>query len=196
VGPVVGPVLGGWLVESSWRWIFLVNLPVGLLAVALGLRLLPRDRPDGAGDRLDVGGLALVAPGLALAVYGLAEIGRGGGVTSWEVLLPAIVGLGLCGAFGLRAARIPAPLVRIRLLRRRALASGAGTVALFAAAYFGSMFVLPLYWQLARGLSPAQAGAIGIPQALATGVSLQVASRLVDRVAPARVVGVGIALAS
>ncbi len=92
--------------------------------------------------------------------------------------------------------RAPEPLTQVRLLRHRALASGSATLDLFAAAYFGSMFVLPLYWQLVRGQSPAAAGVLAIPQALTTGISLQVASRLVDRVAPAKVVGFGITLSA
>lgn len=194
VGPVLGPTLGGWLVDISWRWIFLVNLPVGLLAVIFALRVLRRDRSQGHAP-LDVAGLALIAPGLTLVVFGLAESGRRGTVASPAVVLPALAGFALCAVFVLHALWIPRPLIHLRLLRQRALASGTGTVALFAAAYFGSMFVLPLYWQLARGLSPAATGMLSIPQALSTGIALQVASRLVDRIAPARVVGVGITLA-
>ncbi len=207
VGPVIGPTLGGWLVDISWRWIFLVNLPLGLAALLLASRVLrpvtaaagavqrsgTRESADG---RLDVPGLALVVPGLALFVYGLAESGRRGTVASAGVLVPALVGLALAAIFVVRAARMRAPLVQVALLRLRAVASGTATLALFAAAYFGSMFVLPLYWQLVRGLSPAETGMLAIPQALATGVSLQVASRMVDRVPPARVVGFGIVTAS
>ncbi|EIV94219.1 DHA2 family efflux MFS transporter permease subunit [Frankia sp. QA3] len=198
VGPLAGPTLGGWLVGYSWRWIFLINVPIALLAVPLALWLLPRDAPDGRRERLDVPGLALIGPGLAGIVYGLAESGRRGTLVSAAVLVPALLGLGLCAAFVARALRLRTrpPLVEVRLLGRRALASGAGTLGLFAAAYFGSMFILPLYWQLVRGQSPAATGLLAIPQALATGLSLQVASRLVDRVPPARVVGAGIVVAT
>ncbi|MCK9901750.1 DHA2 family efflux MFS transporter permease subunit [Frankia sp. Cpl3] len=213
VGPVIGPTLGGSLVEFSWRWIFLVNLPVGILALLLAARALrpftaaPASAATSASaagsadtgsprERLDLFGLGLIAPGLALFVYGLAESGRQGTVASAVVLVPALAGIALVAGFAVRAARVPAPLVRITLLRRQAVGSSALTLALFAAAYFGSMLVLPLYLQAARGLSPAATGMLGIPQALATGISLQVASRLVDRVPPARIVGFGIALAT
>jgi hypothetical protein len=112
------------------------------------------------------------------------------------VLAPALAGLGLVGLFLWRALRVPTPLVRVGLLRLRAVASGAATLALFGAAYVGSLFVLPLYWQLARGLSPGQAGMIAIPQALTTGISWQVASRMVEQVPPARVVGFGVTVAT
>ncbi|MBL7497631.1 DHA2 family efflux MFS transporter permease subunit [Frankia sp. CNm7] len=197
VGPLVGPTLGGWLVGFSWRWIFLINVPVGLLALAMAWRFLrPLPSADEGRARLDVLGLALVAPGLALVVYGLAESGRLGTLAAPSVLVPALLGLGLCAAFVLRALRVPDPLVQVRLLRHRALASGTATLALFASAYFGSMLLVPLYWQLVRGQSPAQAGMLAIPQALTTGIALQVASRLVDRVAPAKVVGAGVTLAA
>ncbi len=193
VGPLAGPTLGGWLVEYSWRWIFLINMPIALVAIPLALRLLPRDAPAGARERLDVPGLALIGPGLAAVVYGLAESGRRGTLVSATVLV-----LGMCVVFVLRALRLRTrrPLVEVRLLGRRAVASGAGTLGLFVAAYFGSMFIVPLYWQLVRGQSPAAAGLLAIPQALTTGLSLQVASRLIDRVPPARVVGAGIVIAT
>ncbi|WP_261558118.1 DHA2 family efflux MFS transporter permease subunit [Frankia tisae] len=198
VGPLAGPTLGGWLVEYSWRWIFLINVPIALVAIPLALWLLPRDAPEGARERLDVPGLALIGPGLAAVVYGLAESGRRGTLVSAAVLVPALLGLALCVVFVLRALRLRTrrPLVEVRLLGRRALASGTATLGLFAAAYFGSMFIVPLYWQLVRGQSPAAAGLLAIPQALTTGLSLQVASRLIDRVPPARVVGAGIVIAT
>ncbi|WP_242418363.1 MFS transporter, partial [Frankia sp. CpI1-P] len=70
VGPLAGPTLGGWLVEYSWRWIFLINVPIALVAIPLALWLLPRDAPEGVRERLDVPGLALIGPGLAAVVYG------------------------------------------------------------------------------------------------------------------------------
>jgi len=214
VGPLAGPTLGGWLVGYSWRWIFLINVPVALVAVPLALRLLPRDAPAPAGahgrQRLDAVGLLLIGPGLAAFVYGLAESGRIGTLAAASVLVPALAGLGLCALFVLRALRMGGrpdgrvdgdgsgrrPLVEVRLLGQRAVATGTATLTLFVAAYFGSMFVFPLYWQLARGQSPAATGLLAIPQALTTGISLQVASRLVDRVAPGRVVGFGIVVAT
>ena len=73
LGPILGPILGGWLVDDfSWRWIFFINLPIGAVAFALSLRILDKDEPQ-AGERFDVLGLALLSPGLALAIYGLAE---------------------------------------------------------------------------------------------------------------------------
>src|SRR5690349_5795923 len=79
LGPIFGPILGGWLVDDfSWRWIFFINLPIGAVAFVLALRILPKDEPHAA-ERFDVLGLALLSPGLALAIYGLAESASEGG---------------------------------------------------------------------------------------------------------------------
>src|SRR3954471_10984928 len=73
LGPILGPILGGWLVDDvSWRWIFFINVPIGIAALALSLRVLPRDRPQPA-ERFDALGLFLLSPGLALVIYGLAK---------------------------------------------------------------------------------------------------------------------------
>src|SRR4029077_7321502 len=84
LGPVFGPVLGGWLGQDvGWRWICYVNVPIGFVAFTLAARLLPRrDVADGSAGRLDVRGLALLSTGLALVVYGLSTAGSGGGFTN------------------------------------------------------------------------------------------------------------------
>ncbi len=77
LGPILGPVIGGVIVDNfSWRWIFFVNIPVGMVALALAARTLPRAELRGARPALDVTGLALLSPGLVLLVYGLSEYGH------------------------------------------------------------------------------------------------------------------------
>ncbi|MFB8176356.1 DHA2 family efflux MFS transporter permease subunit [Streptomyces sp. NPDC055966] len=200
VGPVVGPMLGGWLVDAaSWHWIFLVNLPVGLVALALALRLLPRDEPDAAtraAARLDVPGLLMLSPGLALLLYGLARGGEGGDFTAPGVLLPALAGAALTAAFVRRALTISAPLLDLRLLRDRTFAAGIATLALFTCGYFGSALLGPLYWQQERGLSATAAGLLGAPTGLVVGTAMQLAARWVDWASPRRLVPAGIALAA
>src|SRR5918911_1628227 len=111
LAPVFGPTLGGLLVEhAGWQWIFFVNLPVGVAAVAAALRLLPRDGADrAAAGRLDASGLALVASGLVGITYGLAQSGSAGTLTAPAVLVPFVAGVALVAAFELRALRIERP---------------------------------------------------------------------------------------
>ncbi|MEO3785709.1 DHA2 family efflux MFS transporter permease subunit [Actinocorallia sp. B10E7] len=185
IGPLIGPVLGGFLIdEASWRWIFLVNVPVGLFGWLLAARVLPAD-PARSRRRLDVLGLLLLSPGLALLIYGLT----GGGAVS------AAAGAVLGAAFVVRALTTHEPLIQLRLFRRRRLAAAAATVTFTAAAYFGSMTILPLYYQIVRGEGAATTGMLSIPQVLAVGITMQVATRLVDRIPPGRIVSLGTVIA-
>lgn len=185
IGPLIGPILGGFLVdEASWRWIFLINLPVGLAGWLLALRLLPVG-PSRSRRRLDVLGLALLSPGLASLIYGLT----GGGAVF------TAAGAALGAAFVVRALTAEEPLIQLRLFRRPRLAAAAGTLTFITGAYFGSMSLLPLYYQIVRGEDAATTGMLSIPQVLATGVTMQLATRLVDRFPPGRIVALGAATA-
>nr|WP_181797826.1 DHA2 family efflux MFS transporter permease subunit [Streptomyces sp. WELS2] len=198
VGPVAGPVLGGWLVDAvSWRWIFLINLPVGALALFLAARLLPKDAPHapGAGrPRLDLPGLLMLSPGLALLLYGLSRGGERGDFTAPGALLPTLAGAVLAIAFVRRALTVRAPLLDLRLLRDRTFAAGVATLAPFTCGYFGSMLLGPLYWQQERTLSATAAGLLGAPVGLVVGATMQIAARRVDRVAPRPLIAAGCAV--
>src|SRR3954464_14591771 len=103
LAPVFGPTLGGLLLEhAGWQWIFLVNVPIGAIALTTALRLLPRDEPEEAGS-LGLIGVGLVAAGLVGVTYGLAESGSAGSLTDASVLVPALAGVALIAAFVLRA---------------------------------------------------------------------------------------------
>src|SRR5215218_5523843 len=92
LGPIFGPILGGWLVDDfSSRWIFFINVPIAAGALLLATRVLPRDLPQ-PGHRLDWLGLALLSPGLAALIYGLAQSGSSGGFGEAKVLLPMLAG--------------------------------------------------------------------------------------------------------
>jgi EmrB/QacA subfamily drug resistance transporter len=196
IGPLAGPVLGGWLADAiSWRAIFFVNLPMGALVLALAARFLWHSTPQPA-QRLDVAGLLTLSPGLAALVYGLATGGARGDFGSPGVLAPTILGVVMIGTFTVRALTARHPLVDLRLFRRRAFASGAGALALFVCAFFGSLLLAPLYYQLVRGQSATGAGLLAVPQTLATGITMQIATRLTDKITPARMVPVGVAVAT
>ncbi|GAA3102830.1 DHA2 family efflux MFS transporter permease subunit [Streptomyces echinatus] len=198
IGPVAGPVLGGRLVDAaSWHWIFLINLPVGALALILAVRLLPTDAPDTRGadrPRLDVPGLLMLSPGLALLLYGLARGGEHGDFTAPGALVPTLAGALLTAAFVRRALAVRTPLLDLRLLRDRTFAAGIGTLAPFTCGYFGSMLLGPLYWQQERGLTATAAGLLGAPVGLVIGTTMQIAARRIDRVAPRRVIAAGCAV--
>ncbi|MDN3262192.1 DHA2 family efflux MFS transporter permease subunit [Streptomyces sp. CSDS2] len=198
VGPVAGPVLGGWLVDAaSWHWIFLINLPVGALALFLAARLLPTDAPHAPGTgrpRLDLPGLLMLSPGLALLLYGLSRGGERGDFAAPGALVPTLAGAVLVTAFVRRALTVRAPLLDLRLLRDRTFAAGVATLAPFTCGYFGSMLLGPLYWQQERGLSATAAGLLGAPVGLVVGTTMQIAARRVDRVAPRLLIAAGCAV--
>jgi EmrB/QacA subfamily drug resistance transporter len=200
LGPVLGPVIGGFIVTHlSWRWIFYVNLPIGIVGLALAARLLPAGRAAGRagvtdGDvRLDWVGLLLLSPGLALLVFGLSEISTHGGISPLRLL--TVLGGGLMvAAFARHASRAESPLVDVRLLRARGFAAAAATVFLVGAALFGALLLLPLYYQVARGESAFRAGLLMAPQGLGAALGMNRAGRLTDRVGGGRVVIAGLAM--
>ena len=193
LGPVLGPVLGGLLVDSfSWRWIFYVNVPIGLLALTLAARRL--DNTERVhGGRLDGVGVALLSPGLAAVVYGLSEAGDSGGFSS-RVVVSIVVGIVLLLAFGRHALRISNPLIDLRLFRNRGFAAASGTSFVIGAAIFGAMFLLPLYYQIVRGQDALHAGLLMAPQGLGAMLSMPLGGRITDRVGASRVVPVGLVI--
>jgi EmrB/QacA subfamily drug resistance transporter len=181
LAPILGPTIGGLIVQNmSWRWIFYVNVPIGAVAVIAALRVLPRVKP-GPADRLDVKGFALMATGLPLLTYGLAEIGVTGGFSSAKVIVPTIAGVALIVAFAFHALRIPKPLLDLRLYRRPTFSSASFAMFCLAAALFGGMILLPLYWQGVRFESVVDTGLLTAPQGLGAALIMPLAGKLTDR---------------
>src|SRR3954451_2217252 len=193
LGPILGPVIGGLIVDHfSWRWIFFVNLPVGVVALALAARILPASRRD-TRSPLDVVGLALLSPGLVLIVYGLSEFGTQGRL-AWQVLVGLVGGALLVLAFVLHARREHA-LIDIHLFRDRAFAAASGTVFIFGVSLFGAMLILPLYYQVVRAESALEAGLLLAPQGVGAAMMMPIAGRLTDKLGAGKIVPFGVIVA-
>jgi EmrB/QacA subfamily drug resistance transporter len=181
LAPILGPTIGGLILDNTtWRWIFYVNLPIGLIAVVAAVRVLPtvaRQRTE----NLDFVGLALMATGLPLITYGLAEIGVTGGFDSVKVIVPVLLGLALVTAFVLHALRVPRPLLNVRLYRKPTFSSASVAMFCVGAALFGGMILLPLYWQSVRHEDVVVTGLLTAPQGLGAALAMPLSGRLTDR---------------
>jgi EmrB/QacA subfamily drug resistance transporter len=192
-GPILGPVIGGLIVgHTSWRWIFYVNVPLCLAAILLALRHVPADTPR-RGHRLDLAGLTLLSPALAGIVYGLSQADSHGGLLQPRVLVPLVTGVLLLAAFVLRARRTAAPLIDLRVFAERSFAMSSALLFLSGLAMFGSMLLLPLYYQQVRGQGVIAAGLLLAPQGVGS-LLVRGAGSLTDRIGARPVVLAGIAL--
>ncbi|TDC51287.1 DHA2 family efflux MFS transporter permease subunit [Actinomadura sp. KC345] len=188
LGPITGPILGGWLVDDvSWRWIFFVNLPIGVIALVLAARILKPDQPKPA-ERLDFIGLLLLSPGLAALIYGVAKGSEKTDFLATEPLVFTVVGALLVIGFVFRALNAKSPLIDLRLLKRRSVAAASGTMVLFMVAFMGAMLLLPLYFQTVRGEGAMNAGLLLAPQGFGAMITMPIGGRLTDRIGPGRVV--------
>ncbi|SBW22286.1 drug resistance transporter, EmrB/QacA subfamily [Candidatus Protofrankia californiensis] len=183
--PVAGPVLGGLLVGSlSWRWMFLVNLPVGAFAMVLAIRLLPADQDRETGQSLDTVGLLLLSPGLAALVYGLSQAGD----DNLRMLVAGGAGLALVAAFSARALRMTrdqrTPLIDLTAFRDRAFTTSVLALFVYSAAVFGLLVVLPIYYQTVQGRSPLASGLLIAPLGLDAVITLPIAGKVTDRAGP------------
>ncbi|GAB3113365.1 MFS transporter [Janibacter alkaliphilus] len=200
LGPIGGPILGGWLIDNahwldrpSWSWIFLINLPLGIAAFAYASVVLPKDSAKPT-ESLDIVGLLLMSPGLAAVLYGVSTIPDEGTITSSSVLIPIAVGVALLAAFGWWSFRPEHPLIDLRLFSDRSYSIAALTMFLFATAFFGGLLLMPTYFQEVRGEDTFSAGLLIAPQGIGAMLTMPIAGALVDRYPVGRIAPVGIAL--
>ncbi|MFF7636773.1 MFS transporter [Kitasatospora sp. NPDC008050] len=153
----LGPVLGGVLVEADWRWVFLVNLPIGAAALVAGLRVLPRPRGRGQGPWPDLVGVLLLTAAIALLAIGLVK-SDSWGWGSARVTGSLAAALVLAGGFLLRSARHPAPVVELPLLRVPVFAAANATALLFTVAFSGMLLTSVLWCQQVWGYSALRTG--------------------------------------
>ena len=194
LGPIFGPILGGWLIDvASWHWIFLINLPIGLIALIYAAVVLPKDRVEPS-ETFDWPGMLMLSPGLATFLYGVSSIPEAGTVWAGKVLIPAAIGLVLLAAFvpwALRRHNIH-PLIDLRLFLNRDLSIAVIAMSLFAMAFFGASLLFPLYFQQVRGESALDSGVLLAPQGIGAMITMPIAGILADRIGPGKIVLTGI----
>ncbi|MEV2246564.1 MFS transporter [Streptomyces sp. NPDC049970] len=189
LGGIIGPVLGGFLVEGDffglgWRSVFLVNLPVGVAALAVAAKCLPR-KPGDRGVRVDTAGAALVATACALLVLPLNQgQEEGWPLWTWLCLAASAVAFGLFALHQRRAVAVGRrPLVAPGLLRKPAFTVGLGGIALFFAGLVGTQLVLTLYLQIGQHFTAGDAGLGNLPLAVGTAIGGAVSGAfLADRI--------------
>jgi DHA2 family multidrug resistance protein-like MFS transporter len=194
VGAALGPLLGGLLLEFFW-WgsVFLVAVPVMLLLLALGLRLLPEYRDPDAG-RLDLVSAALSVVAVLAMVYGLKEIAVDG--LEGAPLLSILLGLGVGLVFVRRQQTLADPLIDLRLFRSRTFSTSVAAITSTFAIMFGTFLFIAQYLQLVLGYSPLEAGLWTAPSSLGFIAGAMLSSVLVRMVRPAFVVAGGLVLAA
>ncbi|MFF1903258.1 DHA2 family efflux MFS transporter permease subunit [Kitasatospora sp. NPDC058218] len=194
-GASIGQVLGGVLTQAlNWHWIFLINLPLGLAAIVLAVRVLDADRGPGLRAGADALGAVLITAALMLGIYTIVGTGEHGWASARTLGLGALAALLLAG-FLLRQARAAQPLLPLRMLRSRTVA-GANLVQVLAiSGLFGFQILLALYLQNVLGYGAAATGLAMLPAALSIGaVSLFLSARLNARFGERNVLLAGLAL--
>jgi EmrB/QacA subfamily drug resistance transporter len=187
LGPILGPLIGGAiLTHLSWRFMFWVNVPFCVIGFVLAWRYLHIDAPAGPGPaagrpRLDVPGLFLIAPGTSVVLLGLANAGTAAGFTHPDVIIPLAAGVALLAAFTVYALRKSRPLVEVRLLARRSVASSSAVLFFSGFSLYGAMLLLPLYYQEVRGATALAAGVMLVPQGVGALLSRTVVGGNIDR---------------
>jgi EmrB/QacA subfamily drug resistance transporter len=192
VGQMAGPSLGGLiLVWLDWHWIFLVNLPVGLLAIGFAWRVLPVDEPN-TPRPLDLVGLAMISPGLALLMESLVALSQGQASAPWTLALS----VALLGGFAWHALRRPrTALIDLRLFRGRVFQAAAVTQFLSNAINFGGQFLMPLFFLNPRGLDTGLAGLLLGLTGLGVFLALPIMGRLSERFGARMISGAGALIA-
>jgi EmrB/QacA subfamily drug resistance transporter len=196
-GGSIGGLLGGIITDAlTWNWIFLVNVPVGVLVILLTLRLVPAARIASASGRIDVAGAVTVTASLMLAVYAIVN-GNQEGWTSARTLGFLGAAAVLLAAFLAIEARVPSPLMPLGLFRLRNVAVANVVGVLWAGAMFAWFFLSALYLQLVLGYSPLQVGLAFLPANLVMGaLSVGLSAKLVLRFGIRPPLGVGLSLAA
>ena len=196
LAPAIGSTVGSALLAWHWPWLFWINLPLGLAALLAGWLWLPRVEGGqvGPAGRLDLPGLVLMTLGLPLMTWGVVAIAQAGGFGVAAADGALLLGLALIAGFTLRARRMEAPLIRIRLLRERIFGSAGLTPLCGGFTVYGAQIALPLYYLLVRHETVFMTGLLILPQDLGIALAMPLSGRLADRFGGGRLVVAGILL--
>jgi EmrB/QacA subfamily drug resistance transporter len=200
LGPILGPLVGGAiLTHLSWRFMFWINVPFCVIGILLAWRYLhtgapARPGPAAGTPRLDVPGLLLIAPGISALLLGLANAGTAAGFAHPDVIIPLVVGVALLAAFTGYALRNSHPLVEVRLLARRPVASASAVLFFSGFSLYGALLLLPLYYQDVRGTTALAAGIMLVPQGIGTLLSRTIVGPNIDRFGPRNIALAGFAI--
>lgn len=187
-GGATGGLVGGLLTDYlSWRWVLLINVPVGVAVAVVAARWLCDDRPAAGRSRLDLPGAVLVTAGVGLLAFGIGQTEDHG----WTSLIPLTAGLGLLGLFVAVEARAPQPLVRLGMFRRRSVAVGNLATLVMTMAGFALWYFLSLYMQNVLHYSAVKTGLSFLPHTAGIILGSRFAPALVARIGARLLAGIG-----
>ena len=193
VAPAIGPTLGGYLVEYvDWRWIFTINIPIGIIGILLSVAFLP-DFGKMKTGKFDFGGAITSAIGLFCLLLALSK-GSDWGWTSEGTILLFYLSVTMLGLFVYLELTTPNPLLELRVFKYRTFTFANLTVIVTTIGLFAGLFYLPLFLQTIRGLGAMQTGLLLMPGALVSGLMMPLTGRLYDKVGPRALVVVGLLL--
>jgi EmrB/QacA subfamily drug resistance transporter len=188
LGPIGGPILGGWLIDvASWHWIFLINVPVGAVALVYALFALPKDSPEPS-ESFDFIGTLMLSPGLALFLFGVSSLPGEGTITATKVWVPMLIGAALVIGFVFYSFKPKHPLLDLRLFRNRNLTVASVSLFIFIVAFMGAGLLFPSYFLQVRGESTLAAGLLMAPQGIGAMVTMPIAGMLADKIPVGRTV--------
>jgi EmrB/QacA subfamily drug resistance transporter len=182
MAPAFGPILSGWLVDAySWHWIFIINLPIGIVAFILGMKYLPKSDRPGTAPHLDILGMFLAPIAFSMLAYGVSE----GGGTGWSTA-PALTGLIVGGSalilFIIVELNQEQPLLELKVFKSSDFTRSIILTWIVQLALFGAMLIVPLYLQGVKHYSALETGLILLPQALCAGIGMPIGGRLFDKI--------------